>query len=105
MDTLTYRTIIEQVLSVYTRIPSAVGEIETVLISDHDGDRYLLVVQGWQKSKRVYFTLAHVELVDEHVIIQHDRTEDGIAVELRQAGISSQDIVCAYLQPNGVAMP
>ena len=54
MDTLDpYRQIIEEVLTEYTRIPYAHGDIHTEAIFDRDRDRYLLVNVGWDNGRRI----------------------------------------------------
>jgi len=63
MDTLdTFRKITEQVLTEYTKIPYAYGEIQTEAIFDRKSDRYLLVNVGWDNGKRVYISLVTLTL-------------------------------------------
>ena len=93
MDTLdTYRQIIQQVLTEYTKIPYAYGELECKAIFDRDSDSYLLVTLGWNGAKRVHGILVHIDIIEGKVWIQRDGTEYGIAYELEKAGISKKQI-------------
>jgi hypothetical protein len=100
MDTLSrYREIIEKALLEYTRIPSSTGDVQYQPVFDRDRNHYLVVQVGWGPQRRVYGTLAHVDLVGEKVWIQHDGTEDGLASQLRDAGIPVEHIVLGYRIP------
>ena len=100
MDSITeWRNAIERILSEYTTIPYAHGEIECEAVFDRQNDRYLLVSVGWNGERRVYFTLVHVELRGGKVWIQYDGTEAGIAVELESAGIPRDRIVLGFREP------
>jgi hypothetical protein len=100
MDTLsTYRQTIEQVLTRYTKIPYAYGEIQTKTIFDHEKDSYLLLTVGWQDDKRIHGCLVHIDILDDKLWIQRDGTEHGIARELVEAGIPKEKIVLAFHPP------
>ena len=97
MDSLdTYRQIIEDVLTEYTRIPYAYGEIQSEAIFDRARDRYLLVNIGWEGSRRVHGSLVHIDIINGKVWIQRDGTEHGIAKELAGAGIPRDRIVLGF---------
>jgi len=97
MDTLdTYREIIENVLTEYTKIPYAYGDIQTEAVFDRKNDRYLLVNVGWDSGKRVHGSLIHIDLINGKVWIQRDGTEHGIAKELVGAGIPKDQIVLGF---------
>ncbi|MBX3057101.1 MAG: XisI protein [Anaerolineae bacterium] len=60
MDTLNrYRQVIEDVLTEYTGIPYAYGDIQTEVVFDRNNDRYLLMNVGWDNGKRVHGSLVH----------------------------------------------
>jgi hypothetical protein len=100
MDTVDhYRNIIEQVLSTHAKIPSSIGEVQFQTVFDRDNDHYLLVQVGWGRQKRIYGTLAHIDLVGGKVWIQHDGIEEGLANQLRDAGIPADHIVLGYRIP------
>jgi hypothetical protein len=98
MDTLnTYRQIIETILTEYTKIPYAYGDIKTEAAFDRSNDRYLLVNVGWDnKEGRIHGTLVHIDILNGKLWIQRDGTEHGIAKELVKAGIPKDHIVLAF---------
>jgi hypothetical protein len=71
-------------------------ESETQLIIDETRDHYLLIETGWHHNQRIYGTLIHINIIGEKIWIQQDGTEEGIANELVNLGISPQQIVLAY---------
>jgi hypothetical protein len=101
MDTMTtkmdtYRDAIEQVLSAYTAVRYANGDITNEAVFDRQHDRFLVVSVGWQGSRRVQHCLLHIDIMNGKVWIQRDGTEDGIADELEAAGIPKSEIVLAF---------
>ena len=100
MDTLNaYRTIIEKVLTEYTRMPYAHGDIHTEAVFDQKHDRYLLVNVGWDNGRRVHGSLVHIDIIDGKIWIQRDGLEEGIATELMAAGIPKEHMVLAFHPP------
>jgi hypothetical protein len=100
MDPLTtYRQAVERVLTVYTTIPYAHGDLRCEAIFDREHDRYGLVTVGWNAGKRVHFLLVHIDIRDGKIWIEKDNTEDGIATELVQAGVPKSHIVLAFHSP------
>jgi hypothetical protein len=93
-----YRTIIELVLTEYSKYPYAYGQIERQLVFDRTRDHYLLMSVGWDKQ-RVHGSLVHIDLIDGKCWIQRDGTESGIALELEAAGIPKNRIVLAFKPP------
>ena len=100
MDTSldSYRSIIELVLTEYSKYPYAYGQIERQLVFDRTRDHYLLMSVGWDKQ-RVHGSLIHIDLIDGKCWIQRDGTETGIAPELEAAGIPKNRIVLAFRSP------
>ena len=99
MADLDYRACLETILSEYTEIPYAYGDITTEAVFDREKDRYLLVNIGWDQGKRIHGTLVHVDIIDGKYWIQRDGTEEGIAVALTRAGIPKDRIVLAFRPP------
>jgi len=95
----TYRQAIESILTEYTRIPYAHGEIQTEEVFDRTRDRYLLMNVGWDRGKRVHGSLVHIDIIDGKLWIQRDGTEEGIAVELIRAGVPKERIVLGFRDP------
>jgi len=102
MDTVlnsdSYRTIIERVLTEYSQYAYAYGEIGRQTVFDRTRDHYLLMSVGWDK-RRVHGCLIHVDLIDGKCWIQRDGTESGIARDLEAAGIPKDRIVLAFRPP------
>jgi hypothetical protein len=100
MDPLSsYRQAVESVLTVYTRIPYAHGDLRCEALFDREHDWYALVTLGWNAGKRVHFLLVHIDIVDGKVWIEKDNTEGGVASELVQAGIPKSQIVLGFHLP------
>lgn len=59
-------------------------------------DRYLLIEIGWDKGRRIYGVLIHIDIMGDKLWIQQDGTEEGIADELAALGIPKERIVLAY---------
>lgn len=98
MDSLKsqYRNVIEKVLKDYADFLRNDEEVQVELVFDRERDRYLLVETSWQNGYRIYGTLLHIDIIDNKLWIQHDGTEEGIAVELVTAGIPKEQIVLGF---------
>lgn len=97
MDTLiSYRQIIENILTEYVKVPYSNRELESELIIDKKENNYLVMTLGWEGEKRVHGCIIHIEIIDEKIWIQRDGTEYGIANELVAAGIPKSQIVLAF---------
>lgn len=100
MDSLDhYRDLIEQILTDYTIIPYAYGEIEIKTVFDRNQDRYLVMNVGWDNNRRVHGALIHVDIIEGKFWIQRDGTEYGIATHLVDAGVPKNAIVLAFRPP------
>ncbi len=100
MDTVNrYRQLIQKILIDYTQIPYAHGDIQFETVFDREADRYLVVILGREKVRRVYSCLIHVDIIEGKVWIQRDGTEEGIANELIKAGIPKDQIVLGFRSP------
>ena len=100
MDSLeTYREIIERVLSDYAAVPYAHGDFKTEVVFDSGRDRYLLIDVGWDGKRRVHGCIVHIDIIDGKPWIQRDGTEQGIALDLEQAGIPKEHIVLGFREP------
>jgi hypothetical protein len=95
-----YREIVERVVRQYAAHPPSHGQIELTPIADHEQDDYLLMAVGWGATgRRVHSLLGHVRLRNGKVRVEKDGTEQGLAVELHEAGIPQEDIELAFCQP------
>ena len=100
MDTLeTYRRLVQDILIEHTRVPFAYGEIEIEPVFDRERDRYLLMLVGRDKVRRVHGCLIHIDIINGKFWIQRDGTEVGIANDLTAAGVPREHIVLASRSP------
>lgn len=100
MDNLDkYRTIIENVLTDYAKVPYAYGDIASRVVIDCANNQYLLVNVGWDQGRRIHGCLIHLDIIDDKIWIQRDGTEEGIATLLLEAGIPKNQIVLAFRAP------
>lgn len=99
MDTLNKTALKQAIIKVlqdYLEFLDNDPESQIQLIIDEPQGHYLLVETGWHQNRRIYGTLIHIDLVNEKIWIQQDGTEEGIANELVNLGVSPQQIVLAY---------
>ena len=102
MDKLTnYRQIIQNILTKLDKIANSSfkKKLETCLVFDEKHDHYLWMSIGWVNKKKINNTQIHIRIKNERVYIEQDWTEIGIASELLAAGISKEDIVLAFHDP------
>lgn len=95
-----YREAIERILREYASVPYAYGKITTETVFDRESDRYLLMNVGWDVNSRVHGCVVHIDIIEDKVWIQRDGTEDGMALELVEAGIPKQAIVLGFHDPD-----
>jgi hypothetical protein len=94
-----YRNNIEKVLTEYSEIPYAYGEVKSETIFDRRNDRYLLLTIGWKNRRRIHGVLVHIDIINGKIWIQRDGTEDGIAEDLERTGVPKSDIVLGFYEP------
>ncbi len=94
-----YRAATMAVLRAWEQRPGPESTLRFEAVFDRERDRYLLVVVGWDGRHHVHTTLAHVDVIDGKLWIQHDQTEEGIAPDLVAAGVPRDRIVLAFKSP------
>jgi len=95
MDTrLEYQSIIKSVLQNHAdyRATLSDGYTSQVIFDDERG-QYLILDMGWNGDKYLHATPIHISLIGDKVWVQYDDTEEGVATDLMQAGVSREDIV------------
>lgn len=75
------------------------NRFRTLMVFDRQNGQFLLMDEGWDGFKHIHRVWVHVELRDGKFWIQKDGTEDGIAVDLVNAGIPKERIVLAFQHP------
>ncbi len=96
LDKVTLKKAIIRVLQEYFEYLGDDPESEIQLVIDEAQDHYLFIEIGWHHNRRIYGTLIHIDIINEKIWIQQDGTEEGIANELVNLGVSPQQIVLAY---------
>jgi hypothetical protein len=94
-----WKDIIEQVLTEYAAIPYSYSDVKKETVFDLNQDRYLILVVGWKGQRYEHGCTVHIDLVDDKVWIQRDGTEEGIALDLENAGIPKDHIVLGFKPP------
>ncbi len=94
-----YRQQVQDLLIRYAKQASASSELETQVIVDTKGDHYQLVTLGWQKHRRIYGCILHIDIKDGKIWIQHNGTERLVAEELVESGIPREHIVLGFHSP------
>lgn len=97
-----YREHIQRVLTDYAKQRTSRNqddELEMQTIFDPVRDHYQLIYVGWDKGRRVYGPVMHLDIKNGKIWIQWNGTEDDIAAELMELGVSKQDIVLGFHTP------
>jgi len=87
---------------------SANSPIRSRLLCDDREQCYVLIDCGWTEKRYFHATPIHIEIIDdsatqtlrERIWIQRDDTDPGVAVELRDRGIPTQQIILGFPPPN-----
>lgn len=100
MDKLdNYRQVIHKIVANHAQYKPSHGQIETLQICDLDGDNYLLMDVGWDKTGRVHAVVFHLRIREGKIWVEWDGTEQGITQELLEAGILKEEIVLGFYRP------
>lgn len=94
-----YRTIIEQALTQRVNDLKDFPDLRDKTVFDRRTDSYLLLRQGWDKSRRVHAIIVHLEILNGKIWVQEDWTEHGIAADLEETGVPKSDIVLGFQPP------
>ena len=103
MDKLNqYRQIIIDLLTKYAEIlnRNPRSDQEASVVTDTIHDHYLLTLLGWRQDRRVRSNVVYLRLRNQKIWIEEDGLEQGIAVDLIEAGVPKEDIVLAFHHPN-----
>ncbi len=96
-----YRQYIQELLTERASRRSSNDPIVSEVIFDTVRDRYQLVNVGWKNSStRIYGCILHLDIIDGKIWVQHDGTEEAIAEQLVEKGVSKREIVLAYHAPH-----
>ena len=79
--------------------PSELKEHEQQIVFDKENYHYFLMNVGWDGMKRIHSCLLHIDIKDGKLWIHKDFTEDGVATDFMEKGISKENIVLAFQSP------
>jgi hypothetical protein len=92
MERINYGELVQTILSQHSG-NDLDTETEVQLVFDTEREHYQVLHLGWDEQKRVYGCVIHVDIKNEKIWIQRDRTEAGVANKLVAAGVPKEDIV------------
>ncbi|QIR39223.1 XisI protein [Tolypothrix sp. PCC 7910] len=99
MDKLTfYRQCIQELLTEYSKVPPINEDIEAQRIFDTENEHYQILNVGWDKHRRIYNCVMHLDIKNGKIWIQRNQTDKLLADELVAMGVPKQDIILG-LQP------
>ncbi len=91
-----YRQIIQHVIEEAATMFSEGNRIAILPVCDPVHDEYLLISLGWHHEGHEHDIVFHAQFRNGKVLILDDRTEEGIANFLIEAGIEKSDIELAW---------
>ncbi|MBP0031876.1 MAG: XisI protein [Roseofilum sp. Belize BBD 4] len=96
-----YRDLIQQILTEYHEWVSGSSNLdrESCLVFDETHDQYFWLFMGWDGKKKIRNIHVHIRIKNEKIHIEEDWTEEGIANELLLKGLSKEEIVLAFHDP------
>ena len=97
-----YSHAIKKVLTEYHEwvCGSANLDQESCLVFDKTHYQYMWLFMGWEGKKKFRNIQVHIRIKNEKIYIEEDWTEEGIANELLREGVSKDDIVLAFHDPD-----
>jgi tagatose-1,6-bisphosphate aldolase non-catalytic subunit AgaZ/GatZ len=101
---LEYRKIIVELLNYYSKglansKDRQADEIYDQLIIDEKHDHYAIMSVGWEGTRRIYYPIFHLDIINEKIWVQEDATDFDIVGELEARNIPKSDIVLAFHSP------
>jgi muramidase (phage lysozyme) len=96
----TYRKLIMEALSAHADVPEDNLQIKIVTVFDTHSDRYQLLRTGWNGSKHIFNPILHIDIIEDKVWIQINKTDIEIGEELAFVGIPKSNIVLGLMPPH-----
>jgi XisI protein len=92
-----YRSLIKQLLSKYAGIDgSETSSVEEQRIFDTERDHYQLLAVGWEKNRRVFFCILHLDIKNSKIWLQENSTDYDIIEDLMSLGVPASDVVIGF---------
>lgn len=100
MDKLAkYRQLVQQTLLEHGKHKYAYGDVEVQTIFDTERDHYQVVYVGWDGENWLHSCILHIDIKDGKIWLQWNGTEDDIAADFVEQGVSREDIVLGFHPP------
>jgi hypothetical protein len=101
MDSLKkYQEATVSLLEEYAAIkPANMPDIQHQILADRERNHFALIRLGWTQGKFVYHCVMHFDIIEGKVWLQQNWTDQDLAEELIQKGVSRQDIVLGFVPP------
>lgn len=99
LSTASEEALREDILCECAQFCAFADQFRTLTVFDRQNGQFLLMDEGWDGFKHIHRVWLHVELRDGKFWIQKDGTEDGIAMDLMNAGVPKERIVLAFQHP------
>ena len=58
---------------------SNMPKVRYQVVEDAKNDTYQLLAIGWENHNRIYYIIFHADIINGHIWIQEDNTEEGFA--------------------------
>ncbi|MGH9840024.1 MAG: element excision factor XisI family protein [Blastocatellia bacterium] len=98
MDKVTdYRQIMQNILEDYAERMSRGNQVRILAVCDTKHDQYLLISLGWSNQRREHAIVFHAQICQGRIIIEDDRTEEGIGDALVEAGVADADVRAVWM--------
>jgi hypothetical protein len=97
-----YQEEIIKLLEYYNSIQSIspkADEMYDQLIIDEKHDHYAIMSVGWEGTRRIYYPVFHLDIINDKIWVQEDATDFDIVGELEARGVPKSDIVLAFHSP------
>ena len=91
-----HKQLIREIYEENIAMPFSNRELKLQAVYDEIGDHYLIMVFGIHNDDWRHYCIAHIDLIDEKIVIQHDSVGYSIAQELYDRGVPDADMVLAY---------
>jgi hypothetical protein len=97
-----YRSILKRLLSERAAVMSRSDRLgsEAVCAFDEERDQYLLLSIGWHGDRRQRGLHLYARIRDGKIWVEDDMTEEGLALQLVEAGVPREDIVLGFQPPS-----
>lgn len=94
-----YKRYITDLVNKYASYKPQNNEIDMEAITDHEHGHYEVVSVGWDEDERVHDCIIHIDIKNNKIWIQENRTDVDIAEELVERGVLKEDIVLGLHPP------